>query len=180
MTRYLGLIILPVEEAATGAQPLDPRTRTCLRSLEERRAEVPPVVGRIARPPTWPGPAAPAAVPELAPRAVSSQPAGQSRAGPAGSPSSQPCVIHRGFPELLCVSGTSLSARNRHASGPGVPPRFISLWLPRAAVRTKESHFQCQALDADHLVICDPTLFFLSPSLPLLTLSPTNRRLFTG
>lgn len=66
-----------------------PQALTCSRNLEAWRAEVRLAAGRTVRPPTWPDPAAPSAVPAHVLATVSSQPTGQSRAGPAVSPASQ-------------------------------------------------------------------------------------------
>lgn len=102
--------------------------------------EVHLVVGGTAWPPIWPDPTVPAAVPGLAPAAVSSQPEGQSRAGPLSlCPGSHP-LIHHTFP------GTLLGARggemNKYRSCPEVPQEFISLWLPRTAVGMQGRPFQ--------------------------------------
>lgn len=74
-----------------------PLRLTCSRNLEEWRTEVCLGEGRIVWPPTWPDPAAPAAGPALAPATVSSQPTGQSRAGPTVPPSSQPSPTHQTY-----------------------------------------------------------------------------------
>lgn len=78
-------------------------------------------------------------------------------------------LVHHVFAKLLCAPAMSLSAGNRQGSGPGVPPDFF---LPGFSVRTKESHFHGQGLEADHLVLSDPTVFSLSPAFPLLMFIP--------
>lgn len=163
-----------------------PQALTCSRNLEAWRAEVRLAAGRTVRPPTWPDPAALSAVPVHVLATVSSQPTGQSRAGPAVSPASQLSspLLPRMLTELLWVQVLSAGDRmvNKHSPCPGPhrAPQFISLWLPRAAGGEPGKTLPAPGSGCRPPAIPHPAVLSLSSAFPLLPFGPTNRSLFTG